>query len=102
MKVKSMRDLTELKDQLNNRLFALDVLELRYGPGETDRLAVKDKYNNSKFIKDHHFDDLLEIGKSNAFFKDRAKSFISEIASDLDIEIKFMYSQSIILTGDKQ
>lgn len=89
--------LNEFKEVLNKRLFDFELLELRYGLNETDRLAVKDRFNNNKFINDHHFDDLFEIGKNNCLFKDRAKKLIFEIADENNIKIKFMYSQSIIL-----
>lgn len=96
-----MTTLSEFKDTLNKRLFDFDLLELRYGLGQTDRLSVKDQYNNKKFMADHFFDDLFEVGKSNALFTDRAKSLINELANDSGISIKFMYRQSIVLKGDE-
>lgn len=92
-----------LTNILNKRLFDFQVLEFMPDiPGhETARIRVKREYCNKKFIIDHSFDDLLDPNTSNALFSDRAKRFIQEIADDVGIEIKFVYSQCITLNGDE-
>lgn len=91
-----MISLKDFQEILNKRLFDFELLEYRSGVGETDRLRVKDIHNNKKFIFDHHFDDLFEVGRNNALFTDRAKKFINELADESGIKIKFIYSQCII------
>ena len=44
-----------------------------------------------------HFGDLFLVGTNNALFTDRAKDFINELAVEAGIEIKFIYSQCIIM-----
>jgi hypothetical protein len=92
-----MTTLKQFKDILNNRLFNFQLLELKSGEGETDRLKVKELYNTKRFMHEYSFDDLFIVGVNSALFTDRAKKFISEIAAENDIKIKFMYSQSIII-----
>lgn len=93
------QQLIELMNSLNSRLFAIDILEYRYGLGESDRLAIKKEYNNKQFRDSHHFDDLYEVGLNNALFSDRAIIFISEIASSLGLDVKFHYRQCFRIVG---
>ena len=91
--------LEALTNTLNSRLFSFQVLE--FVSEDMPRIRVKREYCNKKFIIDHSFDDLLDPNTNNALFSDRAKRFIQEIADDVGIEIKFVYSQCITLKGDK-
>ncbi len=89
------KKLEALTNTLNSRLFSFQVLE--FISEDMPRIRVKRECCNKKFIIDHSFDDLLDPSTNNALFSDRAKKFIQEIADDLGIEIKFVYSQCITL-----
>lgn len=92
-----MTTLEQFRDILNNQLFCFQLLELKSGEGETDRLKVKELYNTKRFMHKYSFDDLFIVGVNNALFTDRAKKFINEMAAENNIKVKFMYSQSIIV-----
>lgn len=96
-KENSMTTLEQFRDILNNQLFCFQLLELKSGEGETDRLKVKELYNTKRFMHKYSFDDLFIVGVNNALFTDRAKKFINEMAAENNIKVKFMYSQSIIV-----
>jgi hypothetical protein len=84
---------------LNNRLFDYPVLEFRNEVGTCPRLRVRDECRTKQFIDTHLLDDLIVAGVNNGLFTKRAKSLISEIALDHDMDLVFMYSQAIILKG---
>lgn len=90
-------DLKELKDILNNRLFCYEVLEFRSGEGEMDRLAVKKECLNRHFMKTHFFDDLFTLGVNNGLFTETCKKLVNDLALESGINIKFMYSQCIVM-----